>query len=225
MKTAAIIPIKTNNQRLPGKNTKILADKPLYQYLFETVKKCRYLDEIYIDSSDKTILELAKRWEFKTIKRDASLNSPETSGYDLINNELRYINDVDIICQLFVTLPFLRSQTIDSAISLLKVNKSFDSILALYEMQDRFWYRKGNDLIRPVNHNPNELMGTQYMNPVYRESGFYVFRREAYMDERRRVTRSFIEMLVDPNECVDIDTYEDFMFAEMMIGREKSVHT
>ena len=100
LKTAIVIPIKTNNQRLPGKNTKNLNGRPLYDYLFNTVKKCKKVDDIYIDSSSDEILSIAESYDFKTIERPESLNTPETSGNDLLNFELQHIKN-DIICQVF----------------------------------------------------------------------------------------------------------------------------
>ena len=109
MKKAIVVPIKTNNQRLPGKNTMILHGKPLHDYLFDTLKSLKNI-EIYVHSSDEEILEYArKKYEFKTIKRPDSLNSPETSGNDLIEHALSNI-DCDVLGQFFVTTPFLKKK-------------------------------------------------------------------------------------------------------------------
>ena len=112
MTKVVVIPIKTNNQRLPGKNTMILGKKPLYQHLFETIVKCKNIDKIYVDSSDKSILRIAETFGLNTFLRDENLNSPETSGNDLIKNFIEK-TDCDILGQFFVTTPFLTSQTID----------------------------------------------------------------------------------------------------------------
>ena len=208
MKSAIIVPIKTNNQRLPGKNTRPLNGKHLYKYLFETLKRCDTVNNIYIDSSDDMILDTAEHWGFKTIKRPVSLNSPETSGYDLLNFELPHIEE-EIICQVFVTLPFITSKTITESIRCLQENKNVDSVLNLYPMHDRFWFKR-----IPVNHDPGSLVGTQYMEPIMREAGFYVFKKHAFLREQKRVTSKFIEFSVDPDECIDIDTMQDFIYAE-----------
>ena len=89
---AAVIPIKTNNQRLPGKNTKLLVDKPLLNHLFDTLCKNDYLSEVFIDSSDDSILNIAKEYGFSSIKRPTALNSPTTHGNELLNFELEYIS-------------------------------------------------------------------------------------------------------------------------------------
>lgn len=212
MKTALVIPIKTNNQRLPGKNTKLLAGTPLYDYLFQTVKKCTAVDDVYVDSSDSRILQIAKKNNFLTIARPKSLNSAATSGNDLLNFELSTINH-DIICQAFVTLPFLTSKSIDRAINTLKEDVAVDCVLPLYRVYDRFWSYKDKRL-EPVNHDSNSLLGTQYMTPIYRESGFYVFRRATFLRENRRVAENFKEIYVPFEECIDIDTHMDFLYAE-----------
>tara|TARA_Y100000310_G_C20650292_1_gene799038 strand:+ start:1071 stop:1748 length:678 start_codon:yes stop_codon:yes gene_type:complete len=220
MKTAIVIPIKTNNQRLPGKNTKLLAGRPLYDYVFQTVKKCKSVDDIYIDSSDDEILNIATENGFSTIKRPTSLNSPETSGNDLLNFEMEVIKH-DIVCQVFVTLPFLSAQSIDLAINTLKEGNSITSVLPVYKVYDRFWYFNADNFIYPVNHNPDNLLGTQYMQPICRESGFYVFKRNYFLEKQRRISNNFKEVYIPPEECIDIDTHLDFLYAESVATWKK----
>ena len=208
MKRAIVVPIKTNNQRLPGKNTMILGDKPLHDHLFETLKNVKVEVDIYVDSSDDEILEIAQSHNFKTIKRDVSLNTPEISGNDLINHALKHI-DCDILGQFFVTTPFVKSKTIDNAFFVLDNNTHSTSCFGLYPVYDRFWMNNF-----PVNHNPSSLVGTQYMEPLMREAGFYVFRKDSFLKEQSRITESFSTFLVDEKECIDIDTIEDFIYAE-----------
>lgn len=206
--TAIVIPIKTNNQRLPGKNTMLLNGRPLYDYIFQSVKTCDNVDDVFVDSSDETILKIANSEGFKTIRRPIELNSPNTSGNDLIRFELEHISN-DVICQVFVTLPFLNPRTIDRSIDMLTSSLDKSSVLALYKEEDRFWF-KGN----PINHDYSNLEGTQYMSPVYREAGFYTFYREKFLSTGSRVTADWITMEVDKMECVDIDTELDFLYAD-----------
>ena len=204
----AVIPIKTNNQRLPGKNTMLLGKKPLYQHLFDTIIKCKNIDEVYVDSSDSSILKIAEDFGLKTFLRDESLNGPDTSGNDLIVNFLKQVN-CDILGQFFVTTPFLTVETIDRSFKILSENDHMDSCFGLYEVHDRFWIDN-----KPVNHEMKKLVGTQYMKPLKREAGFYVFRKKPFMKEGSRITDNFCTFDVSSNECIDIDTIEDFLYAE-----------
>ena len=131
MKKAIVVPIKTNNQRLPGKNTMMLGDMPLYAHLFKTLEKTKI--DVYVDSSDDEILNIARKYNFKTIKRKVSLNTPETSGNDLIHHALKNI-DCDILGQFFVTTPFLKLETIEKSFELLetspkKISSIFQSMM------------------------------------------------------------------------------------------------
>lgn len=214
MKTVAVIPIKTNNQRLPGKNTKMLGRVPLYEWGFDVARGCSVVDRVYVCSSDTIILSAAHSFGLGVINRPVELNSAETSGHDLIVHELNSLDldDDDIFVQLFVTQPFLQSSTIDSAVQLLREDKNKTSVLALFEMENRFWY-DGD----PISHDPKILRGTQYEKPVYCEAGFYVFKVGAFKSEGCRVTKDRIEYVVNRNECVDIDTELDFKYAKAIV--------
>lgn len=53
MKVVSFIPIKLNNQRLPGKNTMMLNGRPMCDYLFETMKnivRTQDLEPIYMET-------------------------------------------------------------------------------------------------------------------------------------------------------------------------------
>ena len=147
---------------------------------------------------------------FNIIRRDIALNSPSTSGNDLIEHALANIDSkYSIIGQFFVTTPFIKADTIKKSFDLLLANKDKTSCFGLYEVHDRFWHNN-----KPVNHDIKKLVGTQYMKPLMREAGFYVFKRSAFYKERSRVTESFVTFNVDSVECVDIDTKLDFLYAK-----------
>lgn len=210
---AAVIPIKTNNQRLPGKNTKILGDKPLMNHLFDTLYENQIFSEIFIDSSDDSILNIARDYGFTPIKRPENLNSPKTQGNELLNFELKFINH-PIIAQLFVTLPFLKNSTINSALIHLDENQNIDSIFGIHNLYNRFWFNE-----TAINHNPFKLNGTQFMKPIKAEVGFYVFRRKAFLKEKSRITKKYFIMEVNKIETIDIDDEFDFIIAESIISQ------
>lgn len=55
-KKVAMVPIKLNNERVPNKNTKMLGDKPLLQYILHTLLKVKGLDGVYVFCSDEKII-------------------------------------------------------------------------------------------------------------------------------------------------------------------------
>lgn len=56
-KIVSFIPIKLNNQRLPGKNLLLLNGRPTCQYIFDTIAKVDTIDEKYVYCSDEAIMD------------------------------------------------------------------------------------------------------------------------------------------------------------------------
>ena len=204
-----VVPIKTNNKRLPGKNTKILNGKPLYSYLFDTLKEIDEIDNIFIDSSDPAIWRIANEYHFNILKRPEYLNSDNTAGNDLIQNILDKVKS-DIIGQLHVTTPFLKYNTIKSAIHLINSDKSIDSVVGVVERFNRYWYNG-----EPVNHDIKNLIRTQDLIPLFEESpDMYFFRCSSFLKYKNRVCGKIKFLTIDPLEALDIDTIHDFQLAE-----------
>lgn len=207
---AVHIPIKTNNERLPGKNTRLLCGRPLYEYLFATVRKLEGCD-VYVDTSDKAMLEVASAWGFHPLERPVALNSNSTTGDELLARAVSFMN-APLIAQLHVTSPFLRRRTVEGCVDLLNKSPEVDSVLAVCPRYNRFWYQG-----KPVNHNPNRLARTQALEPVLEEADFYVFRRTSFLRLGRRAAGVSRVYSVDEIEAVDIDTVGDFLYAEALL--------
>ena len=210
MNACVYIPIKTNNTRLPGKTFKLLNKKPLYEYLFSTVKKLNI--PVYIDSSDDKVLKIAEKWEFKTLKRPEEFNADSIAGNDLL---MRIIDklDCDIVVMLHITSPFLKTDTIKKAISIINGNKELDSLFGVVPRYNRFWFEN-----QPVNHSLKNLIRTQDLIPVKEEAAdFYLFKKNSFKKYKKRVCGKFGLLDVSKIEATDIDNLEDFIYAEALI--------
>lgn len=214
MKTAIVVPIKTNNTRLPGKTFRFLNGKPLFAYLFDTLReiKKRNIADIFIDSSDNRVLTIAKRAGFNTLKRPEEYNSDSTSGDELLNRNIQYLEDYDIIGWLHITTPFLSQKTIETAIALLKNNAEKDSLFGIAPIYNRCWF-KGSS----VNHDIKKLIRTQDLIPLHQEADFYFFKKESFKKYKKRVCGNFLLLEVSKIEGVDIDDLSDFVYAESLI--------
>lgn len=212
MKTCIIVPIKTINKRLPGKTFKKLAGKPLYYYLFKTLKNLDMSGHIFIDSSDKSILKIAEgEWGFRTFKRPEKYNADSVAGDQLINRIVGKL-DYEIIGLLHITSPFLKKETIIKAISIIEEDKELDSIFGVVPRFNRFWYNE-----KPINHDPKNLVRTQDLNPIKEEADFYFVRKKSFKKYQKRVCGNFKSIEITNIESVDIDTIEDFLYAETLI--------
>ena len=91
MRTVAWVPIKLNNQRLPGKNTKLLAGKPLCSYMLETLTQIDGLDDIYVYCSQEDIIQYLPNG-VKFLKRPEKLDGAMVGHYEIVES---FINTID----------------------------------------------------------------------------------------------------------------------------------
>lgn len=210
MKTIAMMPIKLRNERLPGKNTKLLGAKPLLQYGLESLKATGLTNEIYVYcSSEEVVSYLPEKVKF--LKRPEYLDLPEanfTQFFDAFMKE----RDADIYILCHATAPFISVATMKECITAVQGGE-YDSAFCARKIQTFLW--KGG---APLNFDPSALPRTQDLEPIYQEtSGVYVFRKEVFQTYRRRIgSRPYVKC-VTYKEAVDIDEQDDFLLAEALL--------
>lgn len=211
MKIIAIMPIKTNNERLPGKNTKLLGGKPLLCYSLESLKESQVFDDIYVFCSDDNIRNFLPS-SVHFLKRPAFLDLP-TSNFSQIFSTFSSIIDADIYAYSHATAPFVSVNTIRECVS--KVTSGeYDSSFCAVKIQDYLW-QDGE----PLNFDPTNLPRSQDLKPIYREtSGIYVYQKAVFEKYHRRIGKNPYIKEVSYREAVDINEPADFSLAELLLN-------
>ena len=211
MKIVSFTPIKLTNQRLPGKNIKPLgpSNAPLCSYLFNTLKSVQGLDERYVFCSDDAFRPYVPEW-ITFCKRDTSLDLPTVGGLQIIDAFVNAVPaDVYVICH--VTAPFIKAETISKAVAAMRTGK-YDSAFTAEFVQDYMWYNG-----KPVNYDPSDIVTTQNLKPVCIEKGeIFIFTRQLFKEHHRRIGFTPYIQEISAFEAVDIDTPEDFEFAQVI---------
>lgn len=206
-KIVSFIPIKLNNQRLPGKNLLPLHGRPACSYIFDIISQVKGIDEKYVFCSDESICDYMPEG-LTFFKREKWLDGFEVKGLDIIGNFIENV-DADIYVLTHVTSPFMKPSSFETAISKI-VNDGYDSAFAAECMQGYCWYQG-----KPVNYNMEDIVTTQNLEPVYMETGgFFIFRKEVFTKHHRRIGFHPYMHVIDHFEGVDIDTKEDFDYAQ-----------
>ena len=210
MKLTAIMPIKLQNERLPGKNTKLLGGKPLIHYSLFELLKSEVADEAYVFCSDPSIIPfLLDGVNF--LKRDPKLDLP-TSNFTQIFDAFMSIKPSDCYLYTHATTPFVTACTIQKCVRAVQ-SGGCDSAFTAVKIQDFLW-KDGE----PFNFDAENLPRSQDIQPIYRESsGIYVFKREVFAKHRRRIGQNPYIHEISIREAVDINTQDDFELAEALI--------
>lgn len=204
-----IMPIKLNNERLPGKNTKLLGYKPLLQYELDNLLATNLCESIYVYCSNEKIKDyLPKGVEF--LKRPEFLDLPTSNFTQIFENFMNEI-ETDIHVYAHATAPFITKETMEECIKAVKLGE-FDSAFCATKIQDYLW-QDG----KPMNFDATNLPRSQDLKPIYREtSGVYVFIKEVFLKLKRRIGEKPFIKEVSYKEAVDINNPEDFNLAEAL---------
>ena len=153
MKIVSFIPIKLNNQRLPGKNTMMLNGRPTCDYIFETISNVDTIDEKYVYCSDDSIKAYIEPYENKGLrflKRDSYLDGFKVKGLEIID---RFVKDVDadIYVLTHVTQPFTKPESIKKALEKVvsgEYDSAFSAVLPL-TFHGNLWQIQGRNVRSP----------------------------------------------------------------------------
>mgnify|MGYP001296718600 CR=1 FL=1 len=212
------IPIKRNSQRVEGKNFRDFLGTPLYKRTLLEFSNF----EIFVDTDSRELIsEISEDPDLKHVKaymRNESLLGDKVSVCDLVYEWIKRFKIDENVCQIHVTSPFLKSQTVDHAFSILK--KGFDSVVSANTIHSRLW-RKESYGFCPVNHNPTKLEQTQDLPALYEENSlFYIFNSSSFLKTGMRIGSNPFFYECSFPENIDIDNESDWDQA-ILIG-EKS---
>ncbi len=217
MRTAAFIPVKLQNERFPGKNIKKFRDgTPLICFVQKTLLQCASVDEVNVYCSDDAIREyMVPGVNF--CRREKKYDEDKMTVNDMHASILEKC-EADIYMIVHCTSPFIRSDTIERGIALVKEGK-YDSIAVGKKVQEFIW--KDNE---PFNFTREYIPRTQDLEPYYIETnGMYIFTKESMEKNHCRIGSHPFMMELSDEETVDIDYYEDFVKAQMILdAREQN---
>lgn len=221
----AIVPMRHHSERIPGKNYRLFAGKPLYHHIITTLLNCPSIQQVVIDTDSPIIQEQTATHfpQVQLIERPAHLRDGGVAMNDVLLHTTAQLT-ADFFLQTHSTNPLLTSATLEQAIAtFLKGYPMYDSMFSVTRWQTRLW----DQLARPLNHNANILLRTQDLPPIYEENSlFYVFSRAILHERHNRVGLRPLLFEVDRLEAQDIDEEVNFIIAEMIYHyRQQQPHT
>ena len=213
MKTVAFIPIKLNSQRLPHKNILPLAGHPLCWHLCNTLSNVKGIDEVYVYCSSEDVKNYIPD-TVKFLKRPAWLDGDLVKGFDIYREFINTV-DADVYVLAHTTSPFIKKESVENALSNV-LSGEHDSAFSAERIQTFAWY-KGE----PINYDLNDVPRTQDMEPIYVEtSAFFIFKKEIFTIDNRRIGYKPYIQEVSGIEAVDIDEKKDYEFAKLLAKAE-----
>jgi CMP-N-acetylneuraminic acid synthetase len=224
MKIAAIVPMRHSSERVPGKNYRDFAGKPLYHHVVESLLACPSITQVVIDTDSPVILEDAAQHFPKVtlLKRPEHLQAGDIPMNDVLLNTINQL-DADFFLQTHSTNPLLSAESVNKGVSIfLKNYPIYDSLFTVTRLQTRLW----DELARAVNHNPNILLRTQDLPPIYEENScMYIFSKAILERKHNRIGDRPYMLEIPKEEAQDIDVEIEFQIAEFLFKARKDQAT
>ncbi|MCW1960066.1 MAG: acylneuraminate cytidylyltransferase family protein [Mycobacterium sp.] len=217
-RTVAIVPMRHNSERVPGKNYRPLAGIPLYHHVVRTLSDVPEINTVVIDTDSEFIIEDCETHfpDVQVLLRPEHLRDGNIAMNDVLVNTLDQVN-ADVVLQTHSTNPFLKPATVSAALQLFAHSGTeCDSVFSVTRLQARLWDAE----TQPVNHDPAVLLRTQDLPPLLIENPcFFIFTPELLRRRNNRIGERPLMFEMSPLEAIDIDIEEDFALAAAIAER------
>ncbi len=221
MKLAALVPMRHHSQRVPGKNYRPLAGKPLFHHILETLIKVPEIDTIAVDTDSQPVMDDLQRLfpDVQLIRRPSHLLADDVPMNNILLHDTSLVK-ADFYLQTHSTNPLLKPETVSNAIKKFFAEyPKYDSLFSVTRLQTRLYFQDG----KAINHNPLELIQTQDLPPVYEENScIYIFTRENLERKKHRIGDSPLMFEIDADEAWDIDEELDFEITDFLMRRKNA---
>lgn len=211
----ALVPMRHQSERVPGKNYRPFAGKPLYHRILASLLDCPLVSQVVVDTDSPAIMEDASQHfpQVRLIERPAHLRAGTVPMNDVLLYDVCQV-PADYYLQTHATNPLLQPETITRAIeAFLAAYPVHDTLFSVTRLHTRLW----DGLGRAINHNPAVLLRTQDLPPVYEEnSNLYIFTRGTLEARHNRIGERPLMFEIDRLEAWDIDEELDFQIAQFL---------
>lgn len=219
----AIIPARGGSQRIPRKNIKMFHGKPLIAYSIEAAKASGCFKKIIVSTDDDEISEVAQEWGAEVpFLRPSNLADNFSTTLEVMQHAVEWCISSNIdaknICCIYATAPFLLPEYLKKGLQNLinkKAQYSFSATSFTYPIQ-RAIKLDGNGFVEMFNPE-NINTRSQDLEEAYHDAGqFYWGRANAFLNKLPLFSEHSSAILLPRDRVQDIDTLEDWEFAEAL---------
>ena len=212
----ALVPMRHHSQRVPGKNYRPLAKKPLFHHILETLLEVPEINVVVVDTDSEPVMDGVRRSfpMVKLIERPQHLLADDIPMNEILLHDTAQI-EADFYLQTHSTNPLLKSDTVSRAIrAFVSTYPEHDSLFSVTRLQTRLYFQDGT----AINHNPRELIQTQDLPPVYEENScLYLFTRDNLLQWHHRIGPKPLMYEIPAEEAWDIDEELDFAICDFLM--------
>ena len=235
----SLIPARGGSERVPRKNIRMIAGKPMLAYTIEASLQSKYIKRTFVSTEDPEVKAIALQYGAEVIdrpKKYANDSPPGIAGGHELYGVSQQFKEVlwdemkiypDYLAFLYPTSPLRTAGQIDQAYELM-IERGCQRALSVYKIpaglyEGRYIINKQGRACRVFQYSQRELylksLGIEFQEPEYIGCAdiFIVPFREGIFFDADYSDISLYE--INKDDVVDVNTEHDFEMAEMILKR------
>jgi pseudaminic acid cytidylyltransferase len=221
MNNVAIITARGGSKRIPRKNLRMFAGKPIISYAISAALNSKLFKEVMVSTEDAEIADIARYYGASVpFMRSREKSDDYATTADVLEEVLAEYQKKNISfetgCCIYPTAAFVTPEKLQMTYQFL-VQNNFDTVVPVVPF--------GNSILRSLKIQNGKLAmnfpefqnrRSQDLPPAYYDSGqFYWFKIDAFKRSRNLYSDNTGAFEINEMECHDIDTEQDWHLAEL----------
>lgn len=233
MTIAAIITARGGSKRLPGKNLRMLLDKPLIAYSITAAQTCPLINSCFVSTEDEAIKDASLKWGAEIIDRPAALATDKALSKEAVRHALGVLGQRGLLPDYFVLLqptsPLRTALHLQQCIEsfLNSTAKSAVSVTRSEFHPYKMFKMNGDGFLKKSVENRNLIEQPVQNLPVfYRTNGaIYLISSRDFLDHDTFYLEPVLPFFMSQEDSLDIDTLLDFEIAEILLKNQQEQTT
>ena len=230
----AVIPARGGSKRIPRKNIREFAGKPMIAHAISAARQTGLFERILVSTDDGEIASIAREWGAETpFTRPVELADDYTPTVPVIAHAITACQalgwSIDYVCCIYPCVPFIQTSDLKLALDLLQASQAAYSfpVTEFPSPIQKALRRLPDGRMQPF-YPEFELARTQDMESAYHDTGqFYWGKADAWLTNDK-IHCSGVGLPIPSWRVVDIDTPDDWeravLFYKLMEKENSDEH-
>lgn len=222
-----VIPARGGSKGIPGKNTKLLAGRPLIAYAIDCARAVAEDEDICLSTDAHAIKQVAEAEGLHVPFLRPNHLAADTSGtYEVLLHALDYYaaagREYDDLLLLQPTSPLRRPEHVQEAVAAYQVNKQPEMVVSVKESSANPYYTLFEENSEGYLRRSKEIdfIRRQDCPPAYEYNGaVYVINVKALRKRPLYEMEQVVKYIMDARSSLDLDTPEDWAYVEFLMNQ------
>jgi len=220
-----IIPARGGSKRIPGKNIKPFAGKPIIGWVIDAAARSGLFERIIVSTDDEEVAAIAVECGAEVpFLRPAELADDHTGIIEVVQHSIAWMQEENIpvehVCCMLATAPFIQPDILSKALDrLIELQAQYAFSVTEYAFPIQRAIRINSDGRVEALWPENIATRSQDLEDVYHDAGqFYWGTTQAWVQGQAIFSSGSVPVRLPRYLVQDIDTSEDWTRAELMFN-------